>query len=223
MKKLSKWLALFMGATFLCCFSACKPEPEPETIEALIKTISISNGGLSGGDSYTGEVDNVNFVVTFDNVAAESNISAIKFSAKLSLGAKLDAETYNFYNEADPAANSLTQTVTVLNGTAKQEYKVIINLAAPSKAPLLDRLVMKDSDGKEYKASLMDNLLLLGMPDATSAKVVEIVLSPARATYEFTAMVDGVLSASNPGMLKLDFMGLTTEYEVSFAASPTRC
>ena len=222
MKHLTKWFALFCSAMLLVVFSACSPKPEEvDTIEALIKTISISNGGLSGGDSYTGQVDNQNFVVTFNDVAAESNIAAVKFNAKLSLGAKLDAESYNFFNEADPAATELTQTLKVINATKVQEYKVIINLSAPSKAPLLDKLVMKDAAGNEYRASVMDNLLLLGMPDAPTAQIAEIVLTPLRSTYEFTTMVDGVLSASDPGMFRIDFMGLTTEYEVSFATSPT--
>ena len=72
-------------------FVGCKPKPGPDTtIEALIKTISIKN------TTYTGEVDNTTYTVTFNDVAAETNIEAIQFTTKLSLGAKLDKETYDF-------------------------------------------------------------------------------------------------------------------------------
>ena len=68
-------------------FVGCNP-PEPEnTVEALIKTISIKN------TTYTGTVDNTAYTVTFDNVAAETNVEAIEFTTKLSLGAKLDMQS----------------------------------------------------------------------------------------------------------------------------------
>lgn len=222
MKKTMKFAALVIAAISMV-FAGCDPKPVTvEGGEALIKTIKIANGGLSGGVSYTGTVDNTAFTVTFDNVAAETNIAAIKFEASLSLGAKLSAATYDF-SDASADATQLVSTIQVINdlGTVTQDYQVIINLAAPTSAPIIEKLIMKDENGTEYKATDFDGILCLGMPDAASAELVEIVLSPARATYEFTAMDGGKISASNPGMLELDFMGLTKEYELSFAAGPT--
>lgn len=55
--------------------------------EAKIKSISIKN------TTYNGVVNNTTYTVTFDDVAAETNIEAIQFNASLSLGAKLDKDT----------------------------------------------------------------------------------------------------------------------------------
>ncbi len=220
MKKLFNIALLFAMASSLLLVG-CDPEEQQTTVEARIKTILITNGGISGGDRYTGVIDEASKTVTFEEVAAETNIAAVKFEVTLTLGSNLDAATYDFTNAADPAASVLTQTVTVINGEVAQPYTVTLNLKAPEKAPLIDKLVMKDENGNEARANVIDNLLLLALPEATSATIQEIVLTPARATYEFTTMTDGVLSASNPGKFVMDFMGLKTEYEVSFASSPT--
>ncbi len=225
MKKLFNLALLFAAASSLL-FVGCDPEEEKKddptsTIEARIKSIMITNGGISGGDRYTGVIDEASKTVTFEEVAAETNIAAVKFETTLSLGAHLDAETYDFTNAADPTASVLTQTVTVINGEVAVPYAVTLNLKAPEKAPLIDRLVMKDENGNTARANVIDNLLLLSLPEATSATIEEIVLTPARATCEFTTMTDGVLSASNPGKFIMEFMGLKTEYEVSFSSSPT--
>ena len=84
MKKNVFFLAI---ALISMLFTGCQPEPT-NTVEAKIKTISIKN------TTYNGEVNNETFTVTFNDVAAETNIEAIQFTASLSLGAKLDKDTY---------------------------------------------------------------------------------------------------------------------------------
>lgn len=223
MKHTFKWATLF-ATMLIMLLPACKPEENADSMEALIKSIKIVNAGLSGGDIIQGDVDNTGFVVTFNNVPAETNIAAVKFQTSLSLGAKMDAETYDFTegNEAD--AMSLTRTVKVINDPKVQEYKVIMNLKEAEKAPILERLVMKDDKGLEHTLTaqnVIDGILCLGMPEAASAEFVSIALSPVRAAYTFTAATDGRITANNPGKLHLSFMGKETEYEISFAASPT--
>lgn len=198
-------------------FVGCKPEPQPQdTIEALIKSISIKN------TTYNGEVDNTTYTVTFNDVAAETNIDAIQFTAKLSLGAKLEKDTYDFTQGASEDGKQLVQTIKVINGTKEQAYTVIINLSDPTSDPLLDKLVMKKaSDGTEVTAQIIDGVLALGMPEESEATFVSISVIPARATYKFTTMQDDKLTAANPGQLELEFMGRKTVMDITFKAAPT--
>lgn len=207
----------FLGITLLSVlFVGCNP-PEPETtVEALIKSISIKN------TTYTGTVDNTTYTVTFDNVAAETNVEAIEFSAKLSLGAKLDKTVYDFTKGASEDGKQLVQTVKVINSPAEQSYTVVINLTDPTSDPQLDELIMKKgSNGEEVKALLFDGAVAIGMPEETEAIFGSIKVIPSRATYKFTTMQDDKISASNPGQLIIEFMGRTTTLDVTFAAAPT--
>lgn len=201
----------------LLCTPGCKgPENgNNDTVEALIKSISIKNS------TYNGTVDNTAYTVTFNNVAAETDIDAIQFNAKLSLGAKLDKDTYDFTVNASEDGKQLKQDVKVINGTKEQVYEVFINLSDPTSAPQLDKLVMKSRGGVEYTAQVVDGVLALGMPDEAEAILSSIALIPARADYRFTTMKDGVLSATDPGQLVIEFMGRKTEMEITFKSGPT--
>lgn len=214
MKKNLFFLSIAMLSVLLV---GCKPEPQPQdTIEALIKSISIKN------TTYNGEVDNTTYTVTFNDVAAETNIEAIQFTAKLSLGAKLEKDTYDFTQGASEDGKQLVQTIKVINGTKEQAYTVIINLSDPTSDPLLDKLVMKKaSDGTEVTAQIIDGVLALGMPEESEATFVSITIIPARATYKFTTMQDDKLTAANPGQLELEFMGRKTVMDITFKAAPT--
>ncbi len=201
----------------LLCTPGCKgpEENNNDTVEALIKSISIKNS------TYTGTVDNTAYTVTFDNVAAETDVNAIQFNAKLSLGAKLDKDTYDFTLNTSEDGKQLKQDVKVINGTKEQVYEVFINLSDPTSDPQLDKLIMKSRGGTEYTAQVVDGILALGMPDEAEAILSSITLIPARATYQFTEMKDDVLTAANPGKLIIEFMGRKTEMEITFKSGPT--
>ena len=214
MKKNLFFLSIAMLSVLLV---GCKPESQPQdTIEALIKSISIKN------TTYNGEVDNTTYTVTFNDVAAETNIEAIQFTAKLSLGAKLEKETYDFTLGASEDGKQLVQTIKVINGTKAQEYTVIINLLDPTSDPMLDALYMKrGSNGEEVKSLIFDGAVALGMPEEAEAVFSSISVIPARASYKFTAMQDNKISAANPGQLEIEFMGRKTVFDITFAAAPT--
>lgn len=198
-------------------FVGCKPKPTPDdSVEALIKTISIKN------TTYAGVVDNTTYTVTFNDVAAETNIEAIQFTAKLSLGAKLEKETYDFTTGASEDGKELTQTIKVINGTKEQEYTVIIHLLDPTSDPMLDALYMKKgTNGEEVKALIFDGAVALGMPEEAEAVFSKITVIPARASYKFTTMQNDKISAANPGQLEIEFMGRKTVFDITFAAAPT--
>lgn len=233
MKKSLKLFTLFIASVAMLMPGCKNPEEEQQGgLEAKINSIQIVNAGLSGGDAVNGVVDNEAFTVTFEGVAAETNIAAVKFSAKCSLGAKLESDVIDFSKDADPATTVLTGALKVINSVidskgnekkVEQAYSVTINLKAPEQAPVLEKMVIKDQNGTEVTltpANIIDGILCLGVPESATAEVVSVTLSPARATYKFTTANEGVIQNSNPGMFVMDFMGLTTEYEVVFAASP---
>lgn len=223
-------LAALFAAMLAVLVAGCKPDPKPEeSLEAFIKTLKIVNGGISGGDMITGEVDNTSMTVTFSDVPAETNIAAVKFQGTYSLGAKLESDVIDFTQGNDPTAKTLTGSLKCVNygesGSVKEEnYSIVLNLKDPASAPVIEKIVVKDDKGVENtlnSSNIMEGLLCLGMPESSTATIVSVELSPARATYEFTTAVDGVISAATPGYFKMDFMGLGAEYEVTFASSPT--
>lgn len=236
MKKSFKLITLMLAATSLLmtgCKDPVDPQQEGGGLEAKINSIEIVNGGISGGDLIKGVVDNTAFTVTFDGVPAETNIAAVKFNAKCSLGAKLEKDVLNFAEGAEANATKLTAQLKVTNSVTdksgkeqkvEQVYAVTLNLNAPAAAPVMEKIVIKDEAGTEYTltpANIIDGKLCFGIPESATATVVSVQLSPARATYQFTTAADGVISASNPGKFVMDFMGLTAEYDITFAASPT--
>ena len=230
MKKSFKLAALFAAMLAVLC-TGCKNDPKPEeTLEALIKTIKIVNGGISGGDMINGEVDNTTKTITFNDVAAETNIAAVKFQATVSLGAYLESDVIDFTQGNDPDATTLNGQLKCINKTEKaskeEVYNVILKLKAPASAPVIEKIVILDDKGVEStltSMNIMDGLLCLGIPESSSATIVSVLLSPARATYTFTkADANGVIQAADPGYFKMEFMGLESdEYEVTFASSPT--
>ena len=194
-------------------FVGCNSEKE-STVEAKIKSISIKN------TTYSGVVDNTTFTVTFNDVAAETSIEAIQFNASLSLGAKLDKDTYDFTQGASEDGKELTQTIKVINGTNEQAYTVVINLLDPVSDPMLDKLIMKRANGEEVRAQLFGSVVAIGMPEEAEATFGSISLIPSRATYKFTTMQNDKISAADPGQLVIEFMGRTTTLNISFAAAP---
>ena len=196
-------------------FAGCEPDPT-NTVEAKIKAISIKN------TTYNGEVNNETFTVTFNGVAAETNVEAIQFTADLSLGAKLDKDTYDFTTGTSEDSKQLVQTIKVINQTVEQAYTIVINLLDPSSDPILDKLIMKKgSNGEEVTALIFDGAVALGMPEETEAVFGSISLIPARANYKFTDMQNDKLTASNPGQLEIEFMGRKTVLDITFQAAPT--
>ena len=194
-------------------FVGCNSE-KGSTVEAKIKSISIKN------TTYSGVVDNTTFTVTFNDVAAETNIEVLQFNASLSLGAKLDKDTYDFTQGASEDGKELTQTIKVINGTNEQAYTVVIHLLDPVSDPMLDKLIMKKANGEEVRAQLFDKVVAIGMPEEAEAIFGSISLIPSRATYKFTTMQDNKISAADPGQLVIEFMGRTTTLNISFSAAP---
>lgn len=209
--------------TALFCLAGCEdPNKNPwANVEAFIKTLNITNAGLSGGETISGVIDNEAFTVTFNNVPAETNIMAIKLDGKYSLGAKLDTTVYDFTEISGVNSKTLVHEVGITNyGDKRNVYTVTINLKDPENAPILEKLIMVDESGNEYPANIIaeDGTIYLGMEGKGSARLKNMVVTPARSVCTFSAMTDSVISESNPGTLTMDFLGMTTEYKIDFTS-----
>lgn len=209
------FISLFLLGTLLN-FTACKEEEyvlNPSG-EVFIYKLNITNGGLTGAETYAGTIDEAAKSIAFE-IPAESDIEALKFSGKLSLGAKLDKEAYDL--------SSGSADIQVLNGENVGVYKVNITLQPATQTPLLQKVVIKDNNGTEKTAfiSELDKTIYCGCENASSVEFVEIATLPKRAVKTLTESSDGkTVSANNPGKIFIDFMGLTTEYRISFSGEP---
>lgn len=213
-------VALFFTSCTDPLETARKNAPIPE-----IRALTLTNGGLAGTQRITGVVDNENFVITFSDVPAETDFSAIKFEYNLSIGAELDKPVYDFLTGQENQTQTVEQIVIVKNPDIlkEREYNVILQLKAAEVAPIIDNIVVQNDKGEQHTVTMtnvFDNMLLLGMVDSKTCDIVSVSLKPARATYEFSDIVDKKLHQDNPGTLTLDFMGLKTVYELSWASSP---
>ncbi len=119
--------------------TACKDDDsiiENPSGETLIYNLYIANGGLSGGIRYNAAYDDATRTLTFNNVAAETDVQRIKFGGKISLGAHFDADSYNFYKPEAPNEKILKGNITLTSGENVANYNVVINLSDPASAPL---------------------------------------------------------------------------------------
>jgi len=214
MKTLKKYFLGLMALSLLTV-SSCKEDPIPPTGgETEIRSIRITNGGLSGTETIIGAVNDK--VITF-TIPAETNVAAVRFEGDLSLGARFEREAYDFLEGNEATAMTLTGTIRVVNGENYTDYEVTLNLNEPTASPVVDRLIVIAS-GITVEATIdhADNVIYLGL-NTDEAEIEWLVLRPVRTAYEFTALtVDGKLHRSNPGSLKLDFLGKTAEYTIDF-------
>jgi len=182
--------------------------------ETFIYRLSIANGGLTGTDVIQGTIDEEAKTVTFD-APAETDIEAIKFATKLSLGAHLDKDTYDF-------SQASTIPVTVVNGENTSTYQVTINLGEPKDVPMITAVRVKLPDGTEKNAfvSEIDKSIYLGAEDCESVEILSISCLPKRTVTTLTLATNNIVQKSDPGNILLDFMGITNEYRLLFAAIP---
>ena len=182
--------------------------------ETFIYRMFIANGGLAGTDAIQGVIDEETRTITFD-APAETDIQAIKFNSKLSLGAHLDQDTYDF-------SQNNTVPVTVINGENTSTYQVTINFDEPKETPIITAVRVKLPDGTEKNAyvSEIDKSIYMGAENEESVEILSISCLPKRTVTTLTMASNNVVQKSNPGAIQLNFMGITSEYRLLFAAIP---
>lgn len=218
--KLYRNTAAALAAGALIALSACSDDKKYDNPsgETYIYTVAVANGGLSGADIINGDIDQETNTLEF-TIPAETDIQAIRFSGRLSLGAKFDQDTYDFYTSD---ASTLTGDVKVVNVDNSTVYHVILHLDDPVASPVLNSIVVKNDAGALCRGFVSDanNTLYLNCEGSATAEISEINLLPRRSTYTFTNAVNGVLNADDPGQIVMEFGGRTTTMNVEFGGSP---
>jgi hypothetical protein len=207
-------------AVMSCKEDAIVENPSGETI---IYSLYITNGGLSGGTRYDGTVDEAAKTVTFNNVAAETDIQHLKFNGKISLGAHFDKESYDFLEgQSNPAADNLNATVSIFSGENLSDYRVTVNLTEVQSTPLVNKIEVETASGKVVAGTidLVEKMIYLNTPSEAEVTLKSISLLPVRTAYTFTNLSNNKLSKNNPGYIELNFMGVTDEYHIFFDEAP---
>jgi hypothetical protein len=221
MKTIKYFLCVLLPllAIISCKEDAIVENPSGETI---IYNAYISNGGLSGGTRYNGIVDEATHTVTFNDVAAETDLQHIRFSGKISLGAHFDQDAYDFYDASAPTEKVLEKAISLVSGNNSTEYKVIINLLDPASDPMVSKIEVETASGRVINGfvDLTEKWIYLNAPGETEVTVKSITVLPARTSYTFTDANNNKLSKSNPGYVELNFWGLTDTYRIAFDNAP---
>lgn len=123
------------------------PKNVESSNEVVLKSIKIVNAGADGKTTVEGIVDENKKNISFPRIEPESNLSAIRFEAEMSNGAKLDKETYAFDFEA--GKDSKTIVLKVLNGSMFREYFVTLRLNIPVFGADFNKAVIHDNTSNE--------------------------------------------------------------------------
>ena len=218
--KLYKYIALATSLAGILTFGACNDDDafDNPSGETIIYNLSVANGGMSGADVISGTVNEETKTIEF-TIPAETDIQAVRFQGKLSLGAKLDQETYDFYTSEE---STLEGDIKVINVDNSQVYHVVLYLSEPTVAPVLNSIMVRDADGNICQGFMSDanSTVYLNCEGSATAEIVEVNTLPRRAKANFTNATDGVLSSDDPGQLELEFGGRTTVLNVDFAGKP---
>ncbi|MCM1441003.1 MAG: DUF4623 domain-containing protein, partial [Roseburia sp.] len=208
--------ALWMLAA-LPLIAACSDDTDYDNPsgETYIYEISVANGGFTGADKIAGELNEEAKTISF-TVPAETDIQAVKFTTKLSLGASLDQESYD--------VSTGSADITVVNNLNSSVYRATFNLLEPTENPIVRTVTAIDADGavKTGFVSDLTSTVYLNCEGSATAKIESVGMLPRRSTYTLTNVdANGNVSADDPGQIKLDFMGLTSVYDISFSGVPT--
>lgn len=87
--------------------------------ETYIYEIAVSNGGFTGAEKITGELNQEARTIEF-TIPAETDIEAVTFTTKLSLGASLDKPSYD--------VTSGSAAITVVNNENSSVYNATFHI-----------------------------------------------------------------------------------------------
>lgn len=145
---LSKYGMILASLAFI--FVACT-EDFPSNIESpdevVLKSIKILNVGASGNTIVEGKVDENTKSVWFPRIDPETNLSAVRFEAIMSDGAKLEKDVYGFiFAEGEDSKDIV---IKVVNNKRFREYKVTLRLNVPVFGADFGKPKIYDNTGNE--------------------------------------------------------------------------
>lgn len=209
--KSSLWIAAAVLALTACNDDTKYDNPSGETI---IYDIAVNNGGFTGAENIAGVLDQESKTIEF-SIPAETDIEAVRFTTKLSLGASLDKPSYDVTDgQVD---------IVVVNNLNSTTYRAVFDIEPAKEHPIVRTIECLDEDGNKCIGFVSDvtGTVYLNCENSAVATVSSVSCLPRRTKYSFTEAVDGKIMASNPGKIELDFEGLTTIYDLSFSGVPT--
>lgn len=209
-------LSLCVGIGLAGIATACNDDDtnyDNPSGETIIYNIAVANGGFTGAENIAGELDEESKTIQFV-IPAETDIEAVRFTAKLSLGAKLDRETYD--------VSGGSTVIAVVNNENTAVYTAKFVMLDPKEKPVLTAIQCKDASGNIRTGFVSDvtGTVYLNCEESATAEPVSVTMLPRRTQYSFSNAEGGVISAENPGQMTLDFMGLTKTYDISFSGVP---
>ena len=150
MNKHIKYMGLLLAPLFLSLFS-CSSSSDNEA-QSPYKTVlhEISIVGADG-KNIMGKVNEITKRVSFPRLDADTDLTAVQFDAKLSEGANLDKESYNFSIKEGDAER--TEIIKVINQERYREYSTTLRIKVPVFGADFDKVNLIDysiKSGKPY-------------------------------------------------------------------------
>lgn len=143
-------IGLFIASLLMLIFSSCTedyPSNMESTNEVVLKSIKILNAGAGGNMVVEGRVDETSKSVWFPRLDPETDVTAIRFEAVMSDGAKLDKEAYSF--EFEEGKDAETIVIKVLNEPRFREYFVTLRLNVPVFGADFNKVQIYDYSGND--------------------------------------------------------------------------
>ncbi|MDD4632747.1 MAG: DUF4623 domain-containing protein [Proteiniphilum sp.] len=125
-------IGLIISSLFILISTSCSedfPSNMESPNEVVLKSIKILNAGADGKTVVEGIVNENNKTVWFPRLDPNTDLTAIRFEAEMSTGAKLDKDSYTF--EFEEGKDAETIVVKVMNDPRFREYFVTIRLNVP--------------------------------------------------------------------------------------------
>lgn len=129
---LSKYGIILASLGFILFTASCS-EDYPSNVESpnevVLKSIKILNGGVDGKTVIEGRVDEDTKSIWFPRIDPETDLSAVRFEAVMSDGAKLENDVLAF--EFAEGEDSKDMVIKVVNEPRFREYRVTLRLNVP--------------------------------------------------------------------------------------------
>lgn len=172
-------LGLSLGLTTTGCSDKFPTNVEsPDKAELL--GLKIINAGKNGDQVVEGVVDDFSKTISFPRIDPETDLSALKFEAKMAPGGALDKETYTV--EVPEGSDRQTIIVKVVNGKHFREYFATIRLLVPVYGADFDKTKIHDYTAATLKDSHPEYNGFGGLVTRGAGMSEKWVVVPARSS-----------------------------------------
>lgn len=189
---------------FSLCMASCGenyPDANEQPYATDLLSIKIVNGGVTGTETFEGTVDEAKKMVNFARMEPASDFSALKVEAKLSPGAVLENDVFDF--SMDEADRSKTLLLRVKNHNRYKDYFIRVRKNVPVFGADFEKVTVYNFSGDKIYAEAKTELTRCVDFDG------EHVLVVTRSTAKPHLLRVADLKAGKPTMIPLDMTGVT--------------